>query len=112
MVNVLCAAIAAVATIICAWIAAENKKAGERREKKDAEVDARAKQRAKEGRLQLQMIAANSELTIGVAMALKNGHANGEVEKGLEAVQAANKEYTKFLEEVALDHMNEGGISK
>ena len=112
MVEIICAVVAAAATIICAWLASNSTKLSKEQQKRDEATEARAKQRAKEGRLQLAMIAANSELTIGVAMALKNGHANGEVEKGLEAVQAANKEYTKFLEEVALDHMNEGGISK
>lgn len=112
MVEIICAVVAASATIICAWIAAENKKYEASREKQDKLAAARATQRAKEARLQLQMINANGQLTVGVAMALKHGHCNGEVEAGLAAVQEANTEYTKFLEEVALDHMNEGGISK
>ena len=52
------------------------------------------------------MIAANSELTVGVAMALKKGQCNGEVEAGLKAVQEANRKYKDFLETVAMEHIN------
>ena len=73
-------------------------------------VEARAAQRAKEGRLQLAMIHAVGKLTVGVAMALKRGHCNGEVEDGLEAVQKADTEYAAFLESVAVEHLtNERG---
>lgn len=68
-------------------------------------VEARAAQRAKEGRLQLAMIHANGKLTVGVAMALKRGHCNGEVEDGLEAVKKADAEYAAFLEGVAVEHL-------
>ena len=51
------------------------------------------------------MIAANLKLTVGVAMVLKHGHTNGEVEEGLAAVEAANSDYTKFLEDLALEHI-------
>lgn len=96
MTEIICAAIAAAATIICGVLAHSNGKRGKRE-------DARAEQRAKEGRLQLRMMDANTKLTVGVAMALKNGHANGEVEDGLKAVNEANSEYVKFLEGIALD---------
>lgn len=98
MVEIICAVIAAASTIICAFIAAEQKK-------RDAKEEIRAEQRAKEGRLQLKMLDANAKLTIGVAMALKHGHANGEVEEGLKAVEEANDEYVHFLEGVALDRI-------
>ena len=51
------------------------------------------------------MMSANSELTVGVAWALKRGHCNGEVEKGLKAVEDAQREYTEYLEGIALDHI-------
>ncbi len=98
MVEIICAAIAAAATVICAYMAAQGKK-------RDARTEALAEQRAKEGRLQLKMMDANTKLTVGVAMALKRGECNGEVEEGLAAVEAANKEYTQFLEGVALDQI-------
>lgn len=98
MVEIICAFIAAAATVICAIIAAGQKK-------RDAKEEVRAEQRAKEGRLQLKMLDANAKLTIGVAMALKHGHANGEVEEGLKAVEDANNEYVHFLEGIAIDKL-------
>lgn len=98
MIEIICAVIAAAATIICARIAAEGKK-------RDAREDARSEQRAKEGRLQLKMLDANTKLTIGVAMALKHGRANGEVEEGMAAVEEARNEYLQFLEGIAIDRI-------
>lgn len=106
MVNVICAVIAAAATIICAVIAAENRKDGEQRKKQEERQEELARERTKEAYLQLAMIAAISDLTVGVALALKNGRTNGEVETGLAAVRQAKLEYTKYLEELAIDHMN------
>jgi len=44
---------------------------------------------------------------VGIALALQSGRANGEVEKGLAAVKSANSKYTKFLEDLALDTINQ-----
>lgn len=98
MIEIICSAIAAVATIICAYIGVMVKKM-------DEKTEARAEQRAKEGRLQLRLISANNNLTVGVAMALKHGHANGEVEAGLKEVEAAQTEYRQFLENIAIDQI-------
>lgn len=95
MTEIICASITASATVICAFMAAQSKKMSEKE-------DARAEQRIKEGRLQLEMMDANNKLTIGIAMALKHGHANGEVEEGLSAVKEAQREYAEFLEAVAI----------
>ena len=105
MTEIICAVVAAIATIICAWIAASTNRLEKARKKDEEKSEQRSLQRSKEARLQLAMIAANSKLTVGVAMALKHGHTNGEVEEGLAAVQTANDEYARFLEEVALDHI-------
>ena len=102
MINIICALIAAAATIICAVVAAQGNRLLRAREKEEG----LAKERTEEARLQLEMIAANSELTVGVALALKEGHTNGAVEKGLEAVRCANDKYTKFLEHVAINAIN------
>lgn len=106
MISIICAIIAAVATIICALIASSHNKAEKYRQACEQREEARARQRIKESRLQLAMIAANSELTVGVAMALKRGQCNGEVESGLTAVQDARKKYNEFLEDVAMEHIN------
>ncbi len=107
MTEIICAGVAAVATIICAWIASTSAKAEKARKKDEERSERHSLQRSKEARLQLAMIAANSKLTVGVAMALKHGHTNGEVEEGLQAVETANSEYTRFLEELALDHIRD-----
>lgn len=106
MIEVICSAIAAIAAIACAWVTAKAANAEKLRKKNEDEQTKAYRQRAKESRLQLAMIAANSQLTVGVAMALKHGHANGEVESGLEAVEKANGEYSAFLEELALEQIN------
>ena len=107
MTEIICAVVAASATIICAWIASSNAKLEKARKKDEEKSEQRSQQRSKEARLQLAMIAANSKLTVGVAMALKHGHTNGEVEEGLAAVETANNEYTRFLEEIALNHIKD-----
>ena len=38
-------------------------------------------------------------------MALKTGHANGEIEAGLKAVEDAQNDYRLFLEGLALDEL-------
>ena len=98
MTEIICTVITAAATIICGYMAISGKKRAERE-------DERAEHKAKEGMLQLQMIDANSKLTIGVAMALKHGHCNGEVEVGLQAVQEASDNYVQFLEGIAIDQI-------
>lgn len=107
MVSVICALIAAASAIIVALVAAWSGKTVKRAERDAKKEEERAQQRAKEARLQLAMIAANSELTVGVALALKEGHTNGEVEAGLEAVKLANARYKQFLEEFAIDRISE-----
>lgn len=92
-------------TIICALIGLHANKAETERKADRERVEQRAIQRSKEGRLQLAMLNANSKLTVGVAMALKRGHCNGEVEEGLKAIAEANKEYEEFMEGIAIDHL-------
>lgn len=105
MVEILCAIIAAVAAIICAAMAAQSSKREKREQAEQERIDRRAEQRAKEGRLQLAMLDANCRLTVGVAMALKRGHCNGEVEQGLAAINRTQHEYEQFLEGIALDQI-------
>ena len=108
--SVYCAAISAASAIACAIIGARRARRDREEKAQRERVEARAAQRAKEGRLQLAMIHAVGKLTVGVAMALKRGHCNGEVEDGLEAVQKADTEYAAFLESVAVEHLtNERG---
>lgn len=103
--QVICTLITAISTIICAIVAAYFSKINKENKERDAIVEKRAEQRAKEGKLQLAMLNANCKLTVGVAMALKRGHCNGEVEEGLKAVEETQAEYYKFLDGIAIDSL-------
>ena len=69
-------------------------------QKSKAAEDAREqhqKARKAESMLQLQMIMANNKLSYAVAMAIKRGRPNGEVEEALEAYEEAKRAYYNFL---------------
>ena len=53
----------------------------------------------------LDMIYAGMQLSIGTAMAIKNGKSNGEMAAGLEAVNKCSERYSQFIEEIAFDHL-------
>lgn len=103
--DVIATIVSAIASIICAYIAGQFAREKIRQSERDKKTDELEARRAEGAKLQLKMINANSKLTVGVAMALKNGHCNGEVEKGLHAVQEAEADYTQFLKEIALDSL-------
>jgi len=104
MTEVICAALTGFCAIVCAAIASQASKREKREKEEQERVNRRAEQRAKEGR-QLAMIDANCKLTVGVAMALKRGHCNGEVEQGLAAIQKTQRDYEQFLEGIGIDHI-------
>lgn len=58
--------------------------------------------------LQLEMIWANNKLSYACAMALKRGHANGEVEDALLTYGEAKEKYEKFLRQQAVGSLQEG----
>lgn len=57
----------------------------------------REKERQQETELILKGIKAAGELSLATAIALKRGHANGEVEKGIESFESFNKDMENFL---------------
>lgn len=77
-----------------------------RQNKKDAQVEHRAEARRKEGLLSMELQMATAKLSYAVAMALKRGSPNGEVEDGVEAYEAARKKYLAFLNEQAAEHLS------
>ena len=95
-----------IVAIITGVISYKTAKLSKKFDQDKEEEDRRAKQRKEEALLSLKMMKANSQLTIGIAMALKHGKANGEVEEGLEAVDKANKEYEEFLNKIAMDDLH------
>jgi len=67
--------------------------------------DALAEARKKESLLALEMQMATAKLAYAVAVALKRGTANGEVEDGIAAFETAKKKYLAFLNEQAAEHL-------
>lgn len=61
----------------------------------------------RESVLHLELIMATAKLSYAVAMAIKRGTANGEVEEGIEAYEKAKKRYDAFLKEIAAEHLIE-----
>lgn len=98
VIDVLCALIAAASAVLCAVVSTKNSA-------RNKKMEHRAELRSKENRLMLDMIHANTQLTIGTAMAIKNGRANGEMTAGLEAVKNSDEKYQAFLEEIAIEHL-------
>ena len=91
-------------TIICGiFMAHYNKKQNH----KDAAVEKRAEERKQESLLALEMNMANAKLSYAVAMAIKRGTPNGEVEEGILAYNEARKKYLQFLDKVAIEHLSE-----
>lgn len=73
---------------------------------KQEKMEKQAELRRKESLLSMKMASANTKLTIGIAMAMKHGHCNGEVEEGLKAVHQAEADYDSFLKEIAINDIN------
>lgn len=74
-------------------------------QEENAKMERRAEQRKQESLLAMELSHANTQLTIGVAMAVKTGHANGEIEHGLELVNTASGKYSAFIREMANEHL-------
>ena len=74
--------------------------------KREEETDARAVARKKESLLSLELQMATAKMSYAVAIAMKRGHANGEVEDAVEAYEQAKAKYLNFLNEQATDHLN------
>jgi len=76
-----------------------------RQKKRDAEMEHHTAARRREAHLSLEMQMATAKLAYAVAMAMKRGRPNGEVEEGIEAYDAAKKNYVEFLNEQAAEHI-------
>lgn len=105
MTEVICACIAAASSVLCAVLAHQNSQRNKAAAESEKRSELQAKQRAEESRLSLALMNANCSLTVGVALALKNNHCNGEVEQGLIDVKKAQDDYIRFMENIAIDHL-------
>lgn len=75
--------------------------------KRDEATDVNREARREEAILMMQMQWASNKLSYAVAMALKRGSPNGEVEKGIASYESAKKAYREFLNKQALDHLHD-----
>lgn len=73
--------------------------------KADHAAENRAAIRKQESLLSLEMTMANGKLSYAVAMAVKRGAPNGEIEEGEIAYEAARKRYLAFINEQAADNI-------
>lgn len=73
--------------------------------RRDEEAERHAAARQRESLLSLKMVMSTAKLSYATAVALKRGHANGEVEDGIAAYEEAKREYTDFLNEQASEHL-------
>lgn len=92
MTEVICAVIAAVATIVAAKVSFDTKKSNERAEEN-------AKLRQRESLLSLRMMDATLQLSVVTSNALTGGHNNGNVERAREAAEKVAADYDEFLRE-------------
>lgn len=90
MVEIICAAIAAVATVVSAWIAVSTKR-------QNKKIDERAERRAMESRLSMDLMYASCALSLTTAKKLANMHTNGDVEEAMDAAENAQKAYINFV---------------
>ncbi len=74
--------------------------------KRDAEAQKYREAKRKQDLLAMEMQMANNKLSYAVAMAIKRGTPNGEVEEGIEAYEAAKTKYLHFLNEQAAENLN------
>ena len=77
-----------------------------REERNQAEYKKRAEDRKQESILGLEVTEAIGELTFATAMAVKNGHTNGEMTEAVKKYKEASDKVDCFLRSVAEEHLN------
>ena len=109
MIQVVCTAITALATIAVALVQYKANKEKKEYEQKTQEMLKKQQTqhdiRVRESRLSMDMMHATAKLCVGTALAIKKGHANGELDEGLECVNKATNEYEKFMKDMAANQV-------
>lgn len=108
MVDLLGNVVTSFATIICAYIAYRSNRDAKVAKKDAAQAERRNQRKLQESRLSLKLMNANCALTVGTALAIQRGKANGELEEGLKQVAEAQKEYMDFMQNIALEDFVDG----
>lgn len=93
--EVICAIITGIAGIIIAYVGVK----GERRSKR---AERRSIEREKIYGLQMKMQTANIELSKAIAVAIKRGYPNGEIEAAFHVVEEVEAEKNAYLESLAV----------
>lgn len=73
--------------------------------RRDEKIKEQNEERKKESLLALEFNMANAHLSHAVAIAVKRGSANGEIEQAITAYDKAKKEYFDFINEQANEHL-------
>ena len=78
-----------------------------RQKKREIDRDEREAYRMKSEMLRISLLVATAQLSRAVAMAIKRGSPNGEIEEGLEQYNSAMEEFREFEREQMIRQMNE-----
>lgn len=104
-INTLISALSAILVAVFTGLFARDSR---RRKSRDDEQDARAKIRAKESRLSMQLMSANVKLGIATALAVEQKKFNGEMKDARESADKAQKAYWDFINSTAAEEITKG----
>lgn len=76
-------------------------------DKQNQEVNARSELRQKEGKLAMKVNMSTMSMAYATAMAVKRGHANGEMEAAIDEYNDARKAYLNFINDEHVVYMDE-----
>lgn len=99
LVQIVTSLISAISVIIVARINSDSRRHIKKSEEREG-------LRTKGILIQLKMMQANTKLTDAVAIAIKRGYANGEVEAAQQEIAVAEKEYEQFMMEMTAKNLS------
>jgi hypothetical protein len=102
---VLISVIGAIQVIVGAIITGMFRRDAKRRKAHDENMENRAKLRAEESRLSMQLMSANAGLSIATGLAVKEGRTNGKMTAALASAEQAQRDYYAFINRVASAQM-------
>ena len=75
-----------------------------RRRRHEKAVEKRAEERKREALLALDLQFAAAKMSLAAAVAVRDGHCNGELKDAIETYEPAKARYLQFLNEQAVEH--------
>lgn len=100
--NALISAISAICVAVLTGLFARDNK---RRKAHEDELEARARKRAQESHLSMQLMSASVKLGIATALAVEQKKFNGEMKDARESADKAQKAYWEFINHTAADEI-------